>query len=149
MFRSYEDHIADILENTGDYRRYISPGMDWDITIGKTLDRPNKQITIYKTGGLANNPKWLIDYPSIQVSVRGGPNDYSLANEKANVLQSLLVGFPSFTATNGDRIVSITAIGDTGFIGWDDDKRPTFVFNLRMIAEPLAANLPGTSREQL
>lgn len=147
-FRLYEDHVADILVSKGS-RRYASPVADWDITVGKMLDVPNRQVTIYKTGGLANNPRWLIDYPSIQVKVRGGPNDYVLANTKAQLLQNQLVGVTSFVASNGDLIDSIVAIGDVSHTGWDDEKRPEFTFNLRLIAEPLAANLAGTNREQL
>ena len=147
-YRSYEDHIADILVSKG-YRRYTTPVADWDITIGKSNDAPARQITIYKTGGLANNPKWLIDYPSIQIKVRGGPNDYRLVNEMAHILQSVLVGIDPVDMLNGDRIDSITAIGDVGSTGWDDANRPHFTFNLRLIAEPLVDNLPGTNREQL
>jgi hypothetical protein len=148
-YRSYEDHIADILVTKG-FRRFVgNAAQDWDITVGKMLDAPNRQITIYRTGGLAKNPRWLLDYPSIQVKVRGGPNDYLLSQQKAVLANEALLGIESFTASNGDRIVHINAIGDVASTGWDDEKRPEWTFNLRLITEPAAGNLPGTNREAL
>lgn len=147
-FRAYEDHITDLLVTKG-YARYTSAKVAWAITIGKMLDDPVRQITIVQTGGLASNPRWLLDYPSIQVRVRGGPNDYQITREKAEILFNLLVGQESYTAPNGDRIDHINAIGSVAWMGWDVKERPEFVFNLRLIAEPLAANVPGTNREQL
>lgn len=147
-YRSYTDHVADILVAKG-MRRWANPAIDWDITFGRMNDMPHRQITIYSTGGLPKNPRWLLDYPSIQIRVRGNINDYQLVDAKAQEVFNYLVGIESFTADNGDRIDHINAIGDVAFIGWDDQKRPEFVLNIRLIAEPLAANVPGTNREAL
>ena len=148
-YRSWEDHIADILVTKG-FRRFVGGSfLDWDITVGKMLDSPDRQITIYNTGGLAKNPRWLLDYPSIQIKVRGGPNDYILSKQQAVLANEALIGIESFTASNGDRIVHINSIGDVGSTGWDDKKRPEWIFNLRIIAEPAAGNFPGTNREAL
>lgn len=147
-FRSYEDHIADILVAAG-YRRFAPPGIAWDITIGRMNDSPDDQITVYQTGGLPSDVRWLLDYPSLQIKVRGGPNNYQQARQQAETVKNLLVGKFSYTASNGDQIVSISAIGDVGSTGWDDRKRPEFTVNIRLIAEPHPDNRPNSNRDPL
>lgn len=140
------EHIRNLLV-AGGMREAASPFMDWDIWIGKQTTSIDRCITIYDAGGLAANPKWLLDYPSVQVKVRGNSNDYKVAYEKAKQARDLVLGVPSYTAANGDRIVQVNSIGDVGHTGWDDSQRPEFVFNLRMIIEPVFT--ANTHREPL
>lgn len=140
------DHIRDLLV-VGGFRAAVSPFVDWDIWTGRQTTSIDRAVTLYDSGGLAANPRWLLDYPSVQVRVRGGVNDYKLAHEKAKLARDLVLGVPSYTATNGDRIVQVNAIGEIGFIGWDDANRPEWVFNLSMIIEPVLT--PQTHREPL
>jgi len=149
QFVSYEDHIADLLVSKG-YRRFVGASpLAWDITIGRMNDLPDDQITIYQVGGNKPEVRWLVDYPAIQIKVRGGANNFKAAREKAEILSNLLVGQASYTAANGDRIVSIGGIGTVGALGWDDKKRPEFVLNLSMITEPHPDNRPNSNREPL
>lgn len=122
----------------------------WSIWIGKQPDAPDRCITIYDTPGRAPDPKWLLDYPTVQVRVRGGEQDYAVAGLKAKEIQNRLVGRESYNApdTLGDRIVSIVALGDVAFDGWGQKDRPEFVFNLSLIIEP-SATTPNTNREPL
>lgn len=125
---------------------------DWAVYIGKQPQAPDRCITVYLAGGLPPNPKWLLDYPSVQVRVRGGQNDYILAEQKAIEIRNRLVGRESYNAYDalGDRVDSITGIGDVAFVGWGTDElvRPEFVFNIRMIVEP-SPTTPNTNREPL
>lgn len=143
------EHIKDILVTAG----YVyNPAVlgDWNIWLGKQPDGvsvPHRTITVYDSGGRTPDPKWLLDFPSIQVRVRGGPNDYLVAHNKSHDVRGALLGISSFTASNGDRIDGIRAIGGVAFAGWDDKERPQFVFNLSLIVEPAAQ--AGDHREPL
>jgi hypothetical protein len=145
------EHIKDILVTAG-YQFNLSVPTDWNIWIGKQPDGPigsvkDRTITVYDAGGRTPDPKWLLDFPSIQVRVRGGPNDYVVAHNKAHDVRGALLGIPSFTASNGDRIDGIRAIGGVAFAGWDEKQRPQHVFNLSLIVEP--APQTGDQREPL
>lgn len=126
---------------------------NWSLWIGKQPKFPDQSITIYDTGGRPPNPRWLLDYPSVQVRIRGGQNDYELASQKAFEVRNRLLGRESYNAYDGlgDRIVMINGIGDVGFVGWstkDDLVRPEFVFSLSLIIEPSPTTTP-TNREPL
>lgn len=131
------EHMGDLLVTKGFiWGDAVSGSTDWRVWIGKQPDKPDRTVTIYDTGGKANNPRWLLDYPSVQVRVRGGPSDYREAHLKATQTRDCLLGIPSYTAGNGDRIVHVNAIGDVAFTGWDQNQRCEFVFNLSLIIEP-------------
>lgn len=118
---------------------------DWTIFVGKlpvTDKRP--AIGIMKAGGLTPNPKWLVDWPSIQVMVRGAPNGYQAAAAKAQAIKDTLLGIPS-QAIDGDNWNGINMIGDIASLGFDSENRPLFSLNFSLIIEPAS----GTNREAL
>ena len=104
---------------------------------------PDKVIVVSDTGGEPANPKWLLDFPSAQVMVRGVVGGYIAAFNEVNDVKELLLGIPSQTL-NGDQWVSLTMGSDVAFIGSDDNQRPMFSLNLRLIAEPNTS--PETNR---
>lgn len=118
----------------------------WSLWIGKQPGNPIKSVTLYDTGGLAPNPKWILSYPSVQGRVRGNVNDYEAAYNKAQEVFNYLVGIES-QDVGVDRLVSITAIGDVSYVGRNDSDCPEFVFNLRLIVEPQITTV--TNREPL
>ena len=107
----------------------------WQIEVGAMPDSPDKVISINDTGGLDPNPKWLLDYPTLQVLVRGSTNGYLDTFAEAKAVKDLLLGITS-TDISGDRWVSITQNGDLGYIGRDSDMRPLFSVNFALIIEP-------------
>lgn len=115
----------------------FTPGVDWLLKVGKKVPEPDKTITMYDTGGQTPNPKWAVDYPTIQALITGAPNDYGAAWTKAREVRDALLGKDSFNA-GSDRWVSITCPGDVGFIGYDDSQRPMLSVNFRIIIEPAA-----------
>jgi hypothetical protein len=123
---------------------------DWKLWIGKQPASPDRTITIYDSAGGTPNPRWLLDYPSVQIRVRGGQSDYLLTANKATEIRNRLLGRPSYDAYDGlgDRIVHINGLGDIAFAGWDEVTRPEFVFNLALIVEPSPSTTP-TNREPL
>lgn len=123
---------------TGDWAVYISQ---------QPPNTPNRSVTLYDSGGLSPNPRWRLDYPSVQVRVRGGVNDGESAWQKAREVRDRLLGKESYTAANGDRIVHVNGIGDVSAMGFDDKNRPEYVFNLQLILEPTGET--GDNREAL
>lgn len=107
----------------------------WQIEIGAMPDGPDHVISINDTGGFEPNPKWLLDYPTIQVLVRGGINDYLVAFNEAKAVKDILLGLTS-TDLNGDRWVSVLLNSDLAFIGRDDQMRPVFSMNFGLIIQP-------------
>jgi len=107
----------------------------WQIEVGAMPDKPDNVITIYDTGGQAPNPKWLLDFPTLQVMVRGAVGTYLATFIEAKAVKDILLGTPSQNL-NSDRWVSITQNGDLGFLGRDEDERPLFSVNFALIIEP-------------
>lgn len=119
---------------------------DWAVYIGKRPNKPTRAIAIYDSGGGTPNPRWLINYPSVQVKVRGADGDYSTAYSKAVEIKNILLGIES-QDLNGDRWVHINMSGDIGYLGMDDNEHPEFVLNFSLIIEP--ANSPDDNRDPL
>ena len=107
----------------------------WQIEIGAMPDQPDNIIYISDTGGLPANPKWLLDFPSLQVVVRGTVGTYLDTFREAKAVKDLLLGVDS-QDISGDRWVSITLVSDLGSIGRDEDDRPMFSVNFALIIEP-------------
>lgn len=110
----------------------------WGIFIGREPSKPTTSITIFNSGGRAPSPKWLLDFPSIQLIVRGAPNRYQDAYTKMRQAYDVLLGADSQDIL-GDRLVSITAIGSINTVAFDDDNRPVLSLNLNLIIEPAAS----------
>jgi hypothetical protein len=107
----------------------------WAIEVSVMPDEPDQIVSINDTGGVDPNPKWLLDYPTLNVLVRGKPNTYLTTFAEAKAVKDLLLGLTS-TDINGDRWVSITQNGDLGFIGRDEGMRPLFSMNFALIIQP-------------
>lgn len=114
----------------------ITAEAGWTILVGKQTATPDQQVAFFDTGGLAPNPKWAVDYVTIQALIRGAPNNYKDAWLKARAVRDKLLGVESYTASSGDRWVSLTCMGDVSHIGYDDRERPLFSVNFRIIIEP-------------
>ncbi len=116
----------------------------WGIFIGKEPMRPDTSITITQFGGLPPDPKFLLDYPAIQVLVRGAKGDYKNARLKTKDIKDVLLGCDS-QDVNDDRWVSVTMESEPVFIGYDENERPGFVLNFNMIVEP---QVPAVTNRQ-
>ena len=108
----------------------------WQVEIGAMPLEPNKVIMISDTVGLDGNPRYLLDFPTIQIMVRGDANGYMEAFREAKAVKDIILGVDSYNTANGDRMVSITQNGDIGFIGRDESMRPMWTGNYALIIEP-------------
>lgn len=113
----------------------------WQIEVGVMPENIDKVIGIIDTQGVAPNPKWLRDFPRVQVMVRGKPNSYIETFREAKAVKDILLGIDSQDLeVGGDRLVAINLLNDLGFIGRDDGQRPMFSMNFDLIIEPFASS---------
>jgi hypothetical protein len=124
-----------------------SSGATWPIKVGPLTSQPDAVIAIIDAPGQSPNPKWLLDFPAIQVVVRGKPDDYPTAKAKADEVKDALLGIDAFTTPAGNRWDGVTMMGDVNYLGPDENSRPQFSLNFRIIREPATSTL--TSREPL
>jgi len=110
----------------------------WAICIGVMPKDPDTVVLVTASGGLPSDPKWLLDYPAVQVRVRGPKGNWQSGRQKAEDVKNLLLGRTSETQPSGDRWVSITMQSDITPLGRDDNERPEFSVNFRMIVQPAA-----------
>lgn len=107
----------------------------WAITISSMPDQPDTMIGVFDGPSKSPDPRLKIDYPGVQVRVRGAINGYTGAKAKCQAIKECLLGLPS-QDVNGDRWVSVSMIGDINYLGYDDKRRPQFSLNFQLIVEP-------------
>lgn len=139
---SIEEGLRDKIATAG--LGAVESTTGWSITIGLLPASPDEAIVITKSGGEPPDPKWLLDFPHFQIRVRGAKGNYQGAQSKAQDIKDLLLGIAS-QDVSGDRWVSLTMLSDIAFMGYDQNQRPNFTLNIRMIIEP---GVPGTTNRQ-
>jgi len=116
----------------------------WGIHVSREPDNLDTVITLFDTGGINPNPAWLLNFPSVQVLVRGNENQYQAMYAKAKQVVDALLGFPAQDFAD-QRLVSVRQEGGINFIGYDEKRRPRLSINWTLITEPFA----GTYRVSL
>jgi len=138
---SIAEGIRDLLVTAGVGTFNASSG--WSINIGRSPVTPDTIILITETGGLPSNPAYLLDFPNVQVKVRGNASGYLAALNKMHEVNDVLLGLPS-QDVNGDRWDSITQLTNVAHLGYSENQQPLFAGNYALIVEP--ASSPLTNR---
>lgn len=108
----------------------------WVSEIGAFPDDPDEVIMISDTGGVDPNPKYQLDFPTVQVMVRGKVSGYLDTWREGKAVKDILLGIAA-QVINLDRWDGITMNGDgPAFIGRDESMRPLFTLNFAIILEP-------------
>ena len=110
---------------------------EFGIFLGAPPDKPDSIILINMTGGRSPLPHLLLNFPSVQIMVRGGRNGYVAASNKVTAVVNALLGKTS-TVDGGDTYRAFNQIGDITYLGQDDNTRPMFSANFSYIVEPAA-----------
>lgn len=119
----------------------------WRVGVGQFTDKPDTQVICSDGPGMDSNPKWLLDFVTVQVMVRGlRQGGYDDAFRKAREAYDRLVGIDP-VVVNSDRWDGIINIGLPHYIGQDPNGCPLIAANYRIIIEPAAS--PETHREPL
>lgn len=135
--------LAQVLINNS-----VSPAFGdttaWSTYIGRLpVNTPDAAIALIRSGGLPDNPKWGIDYPSVQVIVRGNANASDAAYDKIKAVKDSLLGresgnLPAVTGiTTPEYVTSITLSGNILPLGYDGSQRSLFSVNFRLIVQPV------------
>lgn len=122
------------------------PDAAWPGFVGGLKPSPDAQVSVQDTPGQTPNPKWLVDFPTIQVLIRGAPDGYDAAWEKGLAIKNKLLGTDPIDLT-ASRWDGVTGLGDLMFLKNDENSRPLLAVNFRIIREPVSA--PGSARESL
>lgn len=113
-----------------------TPGtLSYDMNVGQFPTTPDKAILINATGGRAPYPHLALNFPSVQVMVRGKPSGYTEARTEIGKICDILLGMGNITA-NGDMYRSCNQVGDVIYLGQDDRGRAIFAANFWFIVEP-------------
>lgn len=134
-----------------DYLRNRLSLTGWGLFVGIMPATPDKAIAILDSGGFEGIPNLLVDYPSIQVRVRGAQaplnkDGYTEAYLKAREVRDHILGM-SNAPTEFTELDGCTERGHLISLGYDDNKRPNFSNNFQLIVEPLSNSI--THRESL
>lgn len=127
------DDIANYLSSQG--VGTIGAASGWALGVSFEADSPHQAITVYDIGGFAPDAHWLLDYPQIQVRVRGDVNGYSGAYSKIQEVKDTLLGITQ-TTMGGTYYVGILQFGDINFIQYDEPGRPILTANFQIFREP-------------
>jgi hypothetical protein len=106
----------------------------WRITVGRQMDTPDAQITLYDLPGTPGLPTLLLDYPTIQARVRGNRDDYLGTFAKIKDVRAFLNGLPP-QDIDGDHYSGIILGTDINFLEYDNIGRPTFTVSFNAFLE--------------
>jgi hypothetical protein len=109
---------------------------DWGIFKGDAPPSPTRCIVVNRTGGRPSNPRWLVDYPTVQVLVRSDPNGLDEAEAKAEAVKRCLLGQSRYVHTSGDRLDAVNMMTDIMRLPPDESANPEFVVNFILTIEP-------------
>lgn len=102
---------------------------------------PNACVVLYNSGGGSPFAKWLFDFPSVQVRIRGEINSYLASRAKAQEVKDALFSSDPWDTAEG-RIRGVLMQGDLMDLAFDEQNRPHHVINFRLEVEPAT----GTNR---
>lgn len=107
------------------------------VYLGQPPATPDAIILLNRTGGIDPVPQWLVNYPSLQVMVRGKKSGYEGASATIDQICNFLLGIKTYVdPTSGDQYQACNQLGDVFYAGQDDNTRPHFTANFRFIVLP-------------
>lgn len=109
----------------------------WAISIGKMPHEPDKQICLIDQGGPAAYPNLLVDFPGIQVLVRGGRGgtEYQSSYLQVRRVRDAILGMPN-QPSEFPELDGVTERGHIVPLGYDEMDRHTWSSNYQLIVEP-------------
>lgn len=120
----------------------------WGVVFGKMPSAPDKCIALVDQGGPAGIPNLLVDFPGLQILVRGekGGNGYNTSYLMMRKIRDAVLGMPNHPP-EFPEVDGITERGTIVPLGYDGSDRHTWSSNYNMIVEPASNSI--THRESL
>lgn len=109
--------------------------LSFNLNVGQFPSTPDEAILVNSSGGRNPYPHLALNFPSVQVMVRGKPSGYLEARQEIGNICDILLGFGNVSLT-GDMYRSCNQMGDVIYLGQDDRGRPMFSANFWFIVEP-------------
>ncbi len=114
----------------------------WAIFESRLPDGTNVPDTVIAVidspAGRDANPKLALDYPAVQILVRGAKDDYRAAHAKAVAIKDELLGKDPITQAN-TNYRGFHMRGDIGLLDYDESDRPLITMNFELNVEPASA----------
>lgn len=106
----------------------------WVTQLGVLLSEPDQAIAIRQVGGFSSEIVVPVDYPSIQILVRGssGAGGYESSYAKMVAVKNALIGIPS-RPTAWTDLTSCVPRGEIQELLRDDQGRPLWSYNVNLI----------------
>lgn len=121
--------ITSILNDSG----IATSGVD--MFIGDLPDTaPDFSIMVLDSGGPSPVPSYTRDYKDIQIIVRSSINGYAAGWTKSEEIKNKLLGLSPQTIGT-DVYASFLMRSDITFVGYDDNRRPKFSLNFRLVID--------------
>lgn len=92
----------------------------------------DKIVTVFDTGGLEPATYVTLLSPNIQVRIRGERGEFEEGYALAELVRDTLHAV-SNTTVEGTRYIHIIASTDINFLGYDDNNRPVWTVNFRIM----------------
>lgn len=125
------DGIAAILAAAGIGEIPPAAG-NWPIYEGQFPSEIDQCLMVREFSGRTPEVRIAIDYPSVQILVRGTERGYVTAREKIEEVFLALQGIPSGPAEYPE-LTSAVAVGGRTFAGYDEKGRPQWTVNFNLI----------------
>lgn len=107
----------------------------YDLNVGQFPSNADKAILVNQSGGRPPFPHLALNFPSVQIQVRGKPSGYVEARAQMAAICDRLLGIGT-TIANTDTYRSCNQLGDVIYLGQDDRGRPFLSANFWFIVEP-------------
>jgi hypothetical protein len=109
----------------------------WEIKIGKLPAEPDQVIALIDQGGPAGFPHLLVDWPGLQILVRGAKagDGYQTSYLKVRGLRDLILGLDSHPV-EFPELDGVTERGHIVPLGYDEQDRHTWSSNYQLQVEP-------------
>jgi hypothetical protein len=104
----------------------------WPIYEGQLPETVDQCILVRETGGPRPEVRVAIDYPSIQVLIRGDKEGYVATSEKADKVKLALHAIPT-PVQEFPELASCVLTAEKTFVGYDSNKRPVWSVNFNLI----------------
>lgn len=127
-----------VSKNVGTLTEGSATSSIWAIKFGRRTDVPDELIVLTDSGGSNPNTKFQLDFVHVQALIRAKEYDYLVGRSKAQEVKDALLGLDSQDVVVGAetvRVSGITMNGDIAFVRYDENERPLFSVNLRIMME--------------
>lgn len=112
----------------------VNGATGWPLYIGTFPSSVDQAVLIIEGGGRQPEVAIAIDYPALQILVRGKKNSYAAARLKAQEIFEVLQALPTGPTPLAEypELTSVVARTAVTWVGFDED-RPVFSLNFNLI----------------